>query len=144
MWFIFSITVTTSETHHPPPHRTHIHWLFSRSIQQAFVNVIECHFFLQGGIQWHTFASHFHVRWHSVRLPLRCHFHTAYNGIWLGGLTSAAIPLTSTSDIRSQHNKTGRITFRAVLIIYENRQGHILTLSRKITTNLGIMGRSSK
>lgn len=45
MWLIFHITVTAAETHHPPPHRAHTHWLASTNIQQAPMNVSRSHFF---------------------------------------------------------------------------------------------------
>jgi len=35
---------------------------------------------------------------------------------WLEGTASTAIPPTSTSDIMSQHNKIGGITFGAALV----------------------------
>ena len=38
-----SSTVTTSKTHHPPPHRAHIHSLVSIKVQQALMNVTECY-----------------------------------------------------------------------------------------------------
>lgn len=50
-------TGTTTETHHPPPHCTHIHCLVSMNVQQVLMKVSGYHFFLHGQIQGHTFAS---------------------------------------------------------------------------------------
>ena len=40
-----TVSVTTAEAHHPPPHCIHIHCLVSRNVQQALMNVSEGHFF---------------------------------------------------------------------------------------------------
>jgi len=37
---------------------------------------------------------------------------------WWEGSNSAVIPTTFTSDIVSQHNKIGGITFKAALVVY--------------------------
>jgi len=94
--------------HHPLPHCAHTHCLVSTNIQQAS-NGSGWIFFCHGGIQWHSFASyiHFHVRHHSVRLPLlppvtgqqRVMEH------WWEGSSSTAVPPTSSSDIVGQYNK---------------------------------------
>ena len=48
---------TTAETHHPPLHCAHIHWLVSK----CSASISECqwvHYFPSGGNQWHYFASY--------------------------------------------------------------------------------------
>jgi len=43
-------------------------------------------------------------------------FLKAYSSDWWEGLTSTALPPTSTSDVVGQHNKIGGITFGAALV----------------------------
>ena len=38
-WFVFHITVATTEMHHLLPHCAHVYWLVSMSVQQAVMNV---------------------------------------------------------------------------------------------------------
>jgi hypothetical protein len=52
------ITVTSVETHHPPPHRPHIHCLVSVNVQQTSINVNGCNVIPHGGMQWYTSALH--------------------------------------------------------------------------------------
>ena len=54
MWIVFHDTVTTAETHHPPPHCAHIHCLVSINVQQALMNVSECNF-----SAWRNSVPHF-------------------------------------------------------------------------------------
>ena len=60
-----------AEMHHPPHYCAHIHWLVSTNIQQMLTNT--------SGWNYDEFSdipllnTHYHVRHHSVRLPLCCH-----------------------------------------------------------------------
>jgi len=59
--------------------------------------------------------THFHVRCHSVTLPLWCHLSQQQNIMkyWWEGSAYTTIPSMSTSDILCQHHKIGGITFGA-------------------------------
>ena len=113
--------VATAELHHPPPHCVHVHHLIHINLRSANVN--ECQwmqFVLHGGIQWHTFASstlqHQTPFCETASLLPTVTQQLNVTEYWWEGLTSTAIPSTSTSDIMGQHNKTGGITFGAALI----------------------------
>jgi len=108
------------QKHHSPPHCAHIHCLVSMNIQKASAKIKRCHFFPPGGLQQHTFASYTlpcQILFCQTA-PLRPSVVTLHQNVteyhW-GGSNSTAIPPTSTSDIVSQHNKIGSITFRAAL-----------------------------
>ena len=121
-WLVFHTAVTTAETHLPPPHCAHIHWLVSINVQQVSMNVSGCHFCLQGRIQFHTFASS----------ALRCQTPLCQSapllpsvtqqrrvmGYWWEGSASTAIPPTSNSDVMGQHHKIRGITAAAALVYY--------------------------
>jgi len=119
-WLVFHITVTTAEMHHPLPHYAHIHCLVSINVQQASVDVSECHsFHMEEFSDTPLLHMHFHVRCHSVRLPLCCHLSRGNKmEYWLEGSTSTAIPPASASSVTGQHNKTRGITFGAPLVHY--------------------------
>jgi len=75
---------------------------------------------LHGEIQWHTFASYALpcqtlLCWTVPPLLSITRQHNA-TGYWWEGLTSAAVPPTSTSDVVGQHNQVGCVTFRAAII----------------------------
>ena len=117
-----TVTATTAGTHHPPPHCAHIHCSVSRNVHQVSISVNGCNFFLHGAIQFHTFPSYPLPRQTpfchaSLLLPSVTWQHniTEY---WWEGLTSTALPSTSTSDIAVQHNKIRGITFREALIYF--------------------------
>ena len=108
-----------SGTHHSLPLGAHhIHDLVSRNVQQAFMNVNGCIFFLHG-ISSHTFAPY--------ALPCQMPFYRTAPllpsvtqqqntmGYWWKGSTSTA---TSASDTVSQHKKIGGVIFRAALMVY--------------------------
>ena len=80
-----TVTVTTDETHHPLPHCAHIHWLVST----ASVSVNGCHFFLHGGIQWHT--CFIHTAMPDCPAAAICHMARKCNGILVGSSASIAI-----------------------------------------------------
>ena len=119
-WVVFQGAVTTAETHHPPPYCAHIHCLIPINVQQALMNVSGCHFFPQGGIQWHIFAS--------CAFPCQASFcQTApllpsvtqeqnITEYWREGSVAPTISPRSAPDVVGQHNKTEGITFRAALI----------------------------
>ena len=46
-------------------------------------------------------------------------------GYWWEGSASTAIPLTFASDIVRQHHKIGGIAFRAALLPYSEKSGHL-------------------
>ena len=72
-WFVFHIAVTTAETHYPPPHCAHIHWLVSINAQQA-LNFSGCYFVHMKKFNvTPLFHMHFHDSHHSVRLSLFCY-----------------------------------------------------------------------
>ena len=122
MWLVFHIAVATAETQYPPPHCTHIHCLVTVDVQQALMNVSECHVFHMEEFR-DTFAS--------SALPCQTPFHQTallmppvaqqqhVMEYWWEGLTSTAIPPTRTSDIAGQHNKIVGITFRAAIVFLQ-------------------------
>ena len=58
----------------PTPPCAHIHCLISTDVQQASMHVCKCHFFyVKEFIDTPLLHMPFHVRHHSVRLPLCCH-----------------------------------------------------------------------
>ena len=71
----------------PLPLCAHIHCLVATNIQQVLVNVSGCHFFLHGGVHWHTCASYallsnaFVSECHSAAI---CHMAMICNGILVG------------------------------------------------------------
>ena len=111
-WRWPTLSVTTAEMHHPPPHCVHIHCLVSRNIQQASVNVSGHRFFHMEEFSDTTFLhKHFYVRHHFVRLPLwTVTWQQHVTEYWWDVSASTAITPTSTSDI-GQGNKIGGITF---------------------------------
>ena len=121
MWPI--ITFTTAEMQHPPSHCAHIICLVFRKAQQEPVNVSGCHFFLHGGIQWHTFAS----------FALPCQTPLCQTAFLMPSVAlqekvleywweGSAIPLPSASDVVVQQSKVGGITLR-VLVYKDLKEG---------------------
>jgi len=109
IWFVFC--VTTAKTHHPPPHCANTHWFISINIQQVSINDCGCHFFLNEGIQQHTFGSY--------TLPSFCQTAPLLPSVtqqqnvmeyWQVGSNSTATPPTSASDAVDTHNKMRGIT----------------------------------
>ena len=103
----------TAETHHPPPHCAHIHCLVDINVQQASMNI-------SGVSQRHPFASYtlpcqmpFHQT--APLLPSVTRQQNEMEHMWEGS-TSTAIPPTLASEIVSQCNEIGGITFRAALV----------------------------
>ena len=108
-----------SLSHHIPPHCAHIHCLVSINVQQASVNVSGYHFFSA----WRNSVPH---------LCFVC-FQTPFcqtapwllsvtqqenvMGYWQKGSTSTVVPLTSASNVMSQHNKIGDIIFGAAIVV---------------------------
>jgi len=98
-------------------HTTHaslcLHPLVSINIQQAWINVNRCDFFLHGGIQFHNFVAYAlpHQTPFCQTTPLlpsvTWQQHVARN---IGGMPYY---ITSASDVLGQRNKIGGITFRA-------------------------------
>ena len=119
MWLIFRITVTNVETHHPLSRCAHIHCLVCINIQQTSMNVNGCHFFSA----WRNSVTHLRfiltlpcqtqLCQSASLLPYIAQQQTAAD-LW-EGLTSTDIQ-PSTSDIMSQHNKIGGITFGLALV----------------------------
>ena len=109
--------------HHPPLHYTHIYCLVSVRVQQASMNITECHFFQHGGIWWHTFASYALPCQMplSQSAPLLLSAAEQQNAMeyWWEGSTTVAIPPTSAFDIVGQHNNTRDLTFREALILLD-------------------------
>ena len=71
---VFHVAVATAETHHPPPHCTNIHCLVFVNVHQASMSVIGCKFFRMEEFNYTLLLhTHFNVRRHFVRQPLRCH-----------------------------------------------------------------------
>ena len=105
----------------PTPHWADIYRLISIKFQQALMNVNGCHFFLHGGIQFHTFASY--------ALPCQSPFCQTASllpsitrqqlvmGYWWKSSSSTSTPPASTSDVVGWHNNIGGITSRAVLVV---------------------------
>jgi len=104
------------------PHSAHICWLDSINIQQVSMNGSGCHFFLHGGIQFHTFASSAFPSMSDAILSecpsllpsVMRQQHVMEH--WWEGSASTAIPPASTSDMVGQDHKIGGITFGAALI----------------------------
>ena len=82
-------------------HCAHIHCLVFINIQQVSLNVCGWHFSsTEEFIDTPLLHTHFHVRCHSVRLPLCCHLpHGNKVGYWWEVSISTAIPPTSISDV---------------------------------------------
>jgi len=82
--------------------------LVSINVQQVLMNVSGCNFFCMGEFSsTPLFHPHFHVRHHTVRLPLCYHLSHGNNVVmeyWWEGSTSTAIP-PSASDTVGQQNK---------------------------------------
>jgi len=109
-WRWPTVSITTSQTQHPPLHCAHSHCLVFINGQQAVSPFFPC-----GGIQCHTFASH--------AFPCQTSFHQTapllpsvtqqQNGMeyWWEGSASTAIPPTSTNDNVDQNQKNMRHYF---------------------------------
>jgi len=114
-------SVTSAETHHPPPHGAHIHSLLSIKVQQVLINVIGCWFFFS---VWRNSAIYFCFICTSMSDAILSDCssaaicHMAVTECLCGGSTSAAIPPTSTSDTAGQHNKIEGITFGTAVVKY--------------------------
>jgi len=70
--------------HHSLPQCAHTHCLVSTNVQQATVNVSECHYFCMEEFKDTPLVhTHFHIRCYFVRLPLCCHLSHSnkYNGL---------------------------------------------------------------
>jgi len=106
--------VTTSETHHLPPHCAYVHCLVSIKAQRVLMNVSGCHFFPT----WRNSITHL--------------LHTSMSDTILSDSSSAAICCTANKYNRIPvgnfnpycfttntclwcNNKIGSITFRAAL-----------------------------
>ena len=102
-----SFTVTTAEMHHLPLCCAQSHHLVSINVQQASMS-----------------ATGF-----CQTTPLLPSVSQQQNGTecWWECSASTAIPPKSASDIVSQHNKTGDITFRAALMYGFQAQNHRIT-----------------
>jgi len=114
-WLVFHVAVTIAEVHHPSPHCDDIHCFITINVQQVSMNGSGCHFFLHGGIQWHTFASSTLVFWSGPLLPPIAQQQSVREYCWEGS-TSIAIPSTSTADIVGQHTKIGDVTFGTAFV----------------------------
>ena len=104
---------------HLVPHCAHIHCLVSINIQQASMNVSECHFFhMREFSDTLLLHMHFCVRHHFVNtlLLLSVTWQQNVMGCWWEGLTSTTILPTSTSDVVGQHNKIGGIIYGTTII----------------------------
>ena len=74
-----TVTIATAEMQHSLPRCAHSHCLVSINIQQALTNVSGCLFFcMEEFNDTPLLHRHFHVRHHSVRLPLCCHLSHGY------------------------------------------------------------------
>ena len=99
------------------PHCAHIHYLVSRNIQQASMNINECLYFHVE--EFSDIASHALL----CQTPF-CHSTPLLPSVtqkqhvmqcWWEGSAYTAITPISASDVVGQHNKIGGITFRAAL-----------------------------
>lgn len=69
--------VATAEVQHPLPHCAYVHCIISMNIQES-LNVSRDNFSLMEEFSGtHLFHTHFHVRYHRIRLTL--------SGYWLCG-----------------------------------------------------------
>jgi len=89
-----TVTVATAETHCPPPCCAHIYCSVTIDVQQALIGVSGCHFFRVKKFSFTPlFHPHFHVRHHSVPLPLCCHLSHCNNMEWnIGGRVQPLLP----------------------------------------------------
>mgnify|MGYP001853851982 FL=1 len=120
-WPVLAATITTAETHHPPPHCANIHCLIPLNIQQMLMNVNRYKLF-------HTFSSENsipHLFFVSIFMSdaivsdfpsatISC-TATKIMEYRQKGSASTARPPTPTLDIMGQHNKIGGITFSGPL-----------------------------
>jgi len=114
MWLVFHTIVSTAETHYPLPHSPHIHYLIS-------INVNECQwaqFFLHGGNRLCTFASMSDANLSDCPSSAICQMAARHNGTFVGMFSLYCHTPTSASDIVSQRNKIGGITFRTALVFH--------------------------
>ena len=71
---VLHVGLASAETHHLPPHCSHIQCLVFIDVQQVLMNVSGYHLFLMEEFSdILLLCMHSHVRHHSVRLPLCCH-----------------------------------------------------------------------
>lgn len=123
-----------AELHHSPPHCVHICCLVSINIQEAPMNINECHFFLHGEIQWQSFALYASLYQTVPLLPAVTLQQNAMEYWWVPS-TSIDIPPTFTLDNAGHHNTIGVITFGA-LLIYTTNSDLIMKTSLLKTTIL--------
>ena len=77
---VTTVTVITTETSHPLPHCAHTHCLVSIDVQQLLMNVTGCHYFhVEEFNPRPLLHAYFHIRHHSVRLPLCCYLSHSNN-----------------------------------------------------------------
>jgi len=111
------ITLTTAETHHPPPLCAHIHCLVSINVQEVAMNVSGCHFFYMEEFSSTPLLQHTSM---SDTPFVRLSPVTQKQNIteyWWKGSTSIATSPASISDIMGQHNKIGGlILFTTALV----------------------------
>jgi hypothetical protein len=82
-WLVFHVTVTTTETHHPPPHCANIHCSVSVNLQKVSMNVIGCAIFSA----WRNSITHLCFIYTSMSdspSTVICHMATKFNGILVG------------------------------------------------------------
>jgi len=122
MQLVFYITVAIAEMHQPLPYYAHIYCLFCLNVQKCMWMSEGVTFFTWRNSLAHLcFNMHFHDRCLFVRLPLCCHLSRSNKvEYWRKGLTSTAVPPTSTPDVMGWHNKIGGITFGAALVVPES------------------------
>ena len=112
--------VATAERKHPLPHCVDILCLVSVNVQQVSVNVSQCSFSTEEFSDTPWLHMHFHVRCHSVRLPLCCHLSHGNKTWWnIDGKVQPLLPYHRDLplDVLGQHNKIGGITHRAALVV---------------------------
>lgn len=90
----------------------------------------ECQWGPHGGTDTTLLHLRFHVRWHSISVPLQPSVtgQQSLMGYWWEGSTSTAVPPTSVCDSMGQHYKRRDITFEAALVyfVYAERNLHCL------------------
>ena len=140
---IWNVTSHSSHCYHCwnlPPTTS----LYSHPLHKCSASINECQwvpFFLHRGIQWHTFSlsslpCQTPFCQNAPLLPSVTWQQNVMEYIWEGS-TSTAIPPTSSSDVTSQHNEIGGITFGAafVLLILVSFAGHGAGWCPKHATN---------
>lgn len=114
MWHVIQIIVSTAEKNYPLPNCAHDNCLISiMDVPQISLNATGCNFFCM--------AEFLDTSLHYMLVHVRCHFSRLSGKIKMIGYqqevkTFIGIFPPYASDVVSQHNKIGGITYRVTLV----------------------------